>query len=388
MIDWEEIEEEVYRAARRALLSETIDEHREQLPKALLRRIGNWKFGGYGWTSPVNLMITACWTKWLLPSQDVCKIWAKNTANKLIPGGYSIRSYDERITVPLVSRLSIYHQFCSNNSGMQGTRAIEKTRSASRIERNMRLEQRVYFDLSLFAEIMNDINDLNPGQAKIAFQHFIAIGSKISKQRKLGLESLLAKNVNNQNDCVSVIHKALAEIGDPQFTVIVTAMCMKALAEHSTTLKGAKLKGIDGKKTGANARSNVPGDLWLEVDSLPVVACEVKDRSKTFGYEILSAVEDRYIKNPTLEKYLMVTGANIAIENRVLVSAEWTEKIAELNNQGLGVQVLTIRELIGFLSLLGPVDQTYIIGINTYLSKFADLKADTVAKWSNIIKQV
>ena len=387
MTDWAEIEEVVNKAAKEALHDCAAGNPAgPRLPAALRKRIEAWRFGQYGWTSPVNLMITACWTKWLIPKQDVCKIWAKSAGNEAIPGSYSIRTWDERITVPLVSKLGIYHQFCSNNSGMQGTRAIEKTRSAARLERNTRLEQRVLFDLSLFAEIMNDINDLSPQHARLAFQHFIQIGAKIADERKKGLLALREKKGKYGKNCEPLILRALEEIRDPQFVKIVAAACLQVLAKFSVVLAGAELKGVEGKKTGANARSNEPGDLWLELNKAPVLACEVKDSTKTFGHEILSAVEDRYAKNPSLEKYVMVTAADVAVEEGVLASEEWRAKIAELKDLGLSVQALTFQQLFGFLAIFAPIDATYIYLVNDYLAKSPDLKPDTVKQWASIIK--
>ena len=126
------------------------------LPTILKRNIDAWNFGGYGWTSPVNLLMTAAWVKHVDAPQDVCLIWARNTEGP-IPGGFSIRSMDEKFTVPLVNKYTIFNQFCSNNSGMQGSRALEKSKlreAGTRIERDSELGQRVSFDIVLFQTLI------------------------------------------------------------------------------------------------------------------------------------------------------------------------------------------------------------------------------------------
>jgi hypothetical protein len=387
MTCWTKIENAVDDAANDALSKWASGEPvGPRLPKNLWKHIDAWRFGEYGWMSPVNLMITACWTKWLFPTQDVCRIWARSGGNEEIPGSYSIRRYDERITVPLVAKLDIVNQFCSGNSGMQGTRAVEKTRSARRIERNMRLEQQVRFDLLLFAEIMNDINDLSAEQARLAFQHFIQIGAKIAGDREKGLLALGEKKGKYGENYEPLILRALAEIKDPQFVKVVAAACLQVLAKSSVLLAGAELVGVEGKKTSANARSNEPGDLWLEINKTPVLACEVKDSTRKFGHEILSAVENRYRKNTTLQNYVMVTAADVAVEDGVLASKEWREKISRLKACGLSVQALTFQQLLGFLVIFAPIDAAYINLINEYLVKSPDLKSGIVEQWTSIIE--
>ena len=124
------------------------------IPEKLLARLQGWEYGKYGHTSTVNLMITASWYKWLFPEQDVCKIWSRDHKKKVIEGGYGIRSVDEKYTVPLVNKTRIAEGFCSPNSGMQGSRAIEKMRGSLRIGRNTPIEQAVSFDMNLYFSIL------------------------------------------------------------------------------------------------------------------------------------------------------------------------------------------------------------------------------------------
>ena len=386
MKNWVEVEKRVARAAEESVRAYSLKKtFAGFIPKSLRARIDSWQFGHYGWTSPVNLMITACWIKWLYPSQDICKIWAKDAQNKPIPGSYSIRSFDERITVPLVSKLGVYYNFCSNNSGMQGTRAIEKTRVATRLNRNTKLDQRVLFDLSLFVNIMNDINDLRPNLAFRAFQYFIEIGCRKAGERKLKLEELKSQAYSKEGDIARAILTSLQEIKDPQFVKIIGVTLTSKLACYSNLFKGGQLFGAEGTKTGANARSKEPGDIWLEIKGEPILAVEVKDASKQFGFEILSAVEDRYNNNRHLAFYILLTAAESAVPEKVLSDKAWQTNIERLRRLGLKIHLTTFRNLLVLLSILGPIDASYIEAVNAYLSTSPDLKLNTLTQWKGII---
>ena len=99
---------------------------------ALLSNLNQWHWGSYGWVSPASLIFTATWRKYFFPNEDCCKIWAKDENNNPIEGGYSIRSEDEMITIPILAKYDLCTGYCSPNSGMQGSRAIEKMRSLKR----------------------------------------------------------------------------------------------------------------------------------------------------------------------------------------------------------------------------------------------------------------
>ena len=149
---------------------ESLEEIIENIPETLVSRINTWQFGSYGWTSPVNIMLTCAWYKWLNPLQDTCKIWAQDHQKNKIEGGFALRTLDEKYTVRIIAKLRIAKNFCSSNSGMQGTRAIEKMRGIGRIDRDTPLEQSVKFDMKLFQEILNDINECSSEEAKNVFK--------------------------------------------------------------------------------------------------------------------------------------------------------------------------------------------------------------------------
>lgn len=349
-------------------------------------RILRWQFGEYGWTSPVNLLITAAWTKWLHPDQDVCKIWAKDSKNNPITGGFSLRSADESFTVPLVCRLNIFPGFCSNNSGMQGTRAIEKARAACRIDRDTRLEQRVLFDLELFVNIMNDINDLKSEEAKFVFQYLIEQGYRKKLQIAKGKAALKGTEIDSRKNAYDLVIKAASLIHDPQFIKVLVGSCLDLIAKQTENFHDCTVEGIYDQKTGANARSLAPGDIWLSKNKSPVLGCEVKDASKEFGFEILSAVRERIKSNPTLTRYWLVTASETAIKHTVASDPEWSKQLREFRKSGCIISIFTFRALLALVDSLIHIDGILPDIITGHLVETSDLKNETIAKWNELIK--
>jgi len=358
----------------------------DQIPANLKRRIGEWKYGAYGWTSPVNLLITAAWVKALYPSQDVCMIWAKDGDGKAIAGGYSIRTLDEKITVPIVSRFDIWPDFCSNNSGMQGSRALEKARGASRVERNASLSQRVLFDLSLFANTLNDINELDAEKARAACQCFFEIGFHVKRKRDATLKILMASKAGGHKDVVGFVLDACETMRDPQFVRSVVAAVLVLMLKHQPQFRDATLKGIESKKTGADTQTTGSGDLWIEQNGFPSLAVEVKDNTKTFDFAILSAVNARLKNNPTLKTYFMITAAETALSIHVASDSQWNKQLDELRRGfGCAIVVMTLRDFLGIAACLLPIENELLNAISKCLGTTPDLKKETLSEWIRIL---
>ena len=356
------------------------------IPANLKQRIDKWKFGAYGWTSPVNLLITAAWVKALFPSQDVCMIWAKDGEGRPISGGYSIRTLDEKVTVPMVSRFDIWPDFCSNNSGMQGSRALEKARGASRIERNTSLAQKVVFDLSLFANIINDINELDVETSRAACQYLFEIGFHVKCKRDATLKALKASGTKHQANVIGFALAACNSMGDPQFVRAVVAAILVLMVKHHTVFHGSILKGIESKKTGADTQTRGPGDLWIESDEIPSLAVEVKDQSKTFDFAVLSAVKARLNNNPAVKTYFMITAAETAISSHVAGDAQWNKQLDEIRETfGCAVVVMTLRDFLGLSACLLPLEKELLNEISACLGIAPDLKKETLAAWVKMI---
>lgn len=94
------------------LIETTETYNKAKIPAALLNNVNKWRWGSYGWVSPASLMFTAAWRKYYYPEVDCCKIWASDENNHPIPGGYSIRSEDEAISIPLLAKYDLCDGFC------------------------------------------------------------------------------------------------------------------------------------------------------------------------------------------------------------------------------------------------------------------------------------
>ena len=81
------------------LIKDTTTYDKDNLPNQLLKDLAKWHWGSYGWVSPASLMFTVAWRKYYYPAVDCCKIWAADENNKPIPGGYSIRTEVESISI-------------------------------------------------------------------------------------------------------------------------------------------------------------------------------------------------------------------------------------------------------------------------------------------------
>ncbi|MDM7930895.1 hypothetical protein [Tabrizicola sp.] len=350
-----------------------------RLPNALVGRLRKWRYGAYGWISPVNLLITAAWYKWLNPQQDVCKIWATDHKSKPIPGGFAIRSNDEGYTVPLVSKTRIAAGFCSPNSGMQGSRALEKMRGAGRIDRDTPIDQSVSFDMPLFQNILNDINQCSSDEALDVLCLLLRIGIEIREEREAQKALLLGASVTQSASIGDVLTFARS-ISDPQFVRIIAAFF--AFPFVSTIFEDASLGGMDGAKTAADSQSKSPGDFWFATPSGQVIGAEVKDKSKQIGFEILQAIEARKANNPKMSHYLAISAAPSAVSEKNLADPFWRRNVESLRKQhGVNVICLSLDELAGLFVLSGGSMQDFLAQVTTQLTTTIDLKQDTIASW-------
>ena len=185
------------------LICQTTQETFEQaeMPQALRSNLDKWHWGSYGWVSPASLIFTATWRKYFYPHQDCCKIWAKDETNHPIEGGYSIRSEDESITIPLLA-----------NSGMQGSRAIEKMRNLKRLNTNFDNAQRT----------------------------IILIAKNIRKKR-LDANAALRQGTADTFSLLDFLNKT----ADPELTKCVAAACFDSIYKNN----GLSVGGVSDYKT-------------------------------------------------------------------------------------------------------------------------------------------
>ncbi len=294
------------------IVNETTTYDASKVPDAVVKNISKWQWGKYGWTSPVSLIITATWRKHFYPEIDCCKIWAQDEAKNPIEGGYSIRSEDESITIPVFAKYDLCNGFCSDNSGMQGSRAIKKMRNLKRLNVDFGQAQRTIFDLKLFALILNQINELTPEQALELLKYEIVTAKDI-RQKRIATNAALANQETKSFDLLDFLSKT----ADPELTKCVVAACLETLfSKHDM-----KLEGVSDYKTAADARAQKPGDLCLSSSDEYKIAIEVKDKSQTIDWENINRAKKILQKHTTVEDFIFV------LENR---SATVTTVIQEM----------------------------------------------------------
>lgn len=351
------------------------------------QRIDRWQFGAYGWTSPVNILMTAAWYKWIFPEQDVCKIWSRNKDGK-INGGFSIRNFDESYTVRFVTKYRLYNQFCSPNSGMQGTRALEKSRDHGRINRNTDLGQKVLFDIELFKNILNDINESDSGHARNIFNYFVEKALKVKERILNEMSNIPTANFDGNEKIKEIIFTAVYNFQDPQFVRVVVAALLENLILNVNRFRDCSLMGLGGSQTAADARARTPGDLWIEnSQGDPIIGCEVKDPTKSFGFDVLAAIQDRLNNNKTMKYYIGVTAARDAVKNDDAEDRQWDIMVAEYLSQGLSVLFYNLNQFYDYVDFLCDIDDSIIDMIKLILIDTKDLKVNTVQNWTDLLRE-
>jgi len=345
------------------------------LPESLKTLIEKWSYGVTGWTSPLNILLTASWYKWLNPKQDVCIIWSENGNGEPIPGGYSVRSYDEGFTVPLVTKHDLYKEFCSSNSGMQGARSLEKARGIGRINPNGEISQKVRYDLKLFAETLNEINRADAVLAKKVFQYYLLKATRLKVKRLEGLIKLQRLKPKTGTDSWLAVRQALNSAKDPQFVKTIAATCLHSISRNA----GYILGGLDSAMTGADARSGGPGDLHLSMNGEPRVGIEIKDASRKIGFSILSAVRERILNN-NLSQYMVIVDSQSQLEDEVREDPEWIRQIDAMRSSGCPVVILGLEQLWSIARVTAS-DAKLMEIVADLIPKTTSLKKGTADHW-------
>jgi len=345
-----------------------------KLPSELLRDVSKWQWGRYGWVSPASLMFTAAWRKYFYPNVDCCKIWASDENNSPIPGGYSIRSEDEAISIPLLAKYDLCEDFCSPNSGMQGSRAIEKMRTLKRLDTDFGTAQRTVFDLKLFASILNQTNNLNKEQLLELIKFYIFTAKEI-KQKRLAVNEALRVETAVSFDVLAI----LADTPDPELTKCVVAACLHALYQSP----GVTISGVDDFKTAADARAGKPGDLCVERDGIPLIAIEVKDKTQHIDWNNIERAK-RIIGNcPGLKSFVFVLESRDAATDRIVNEIVSSTQLK--TDKGSAISVMSLKAL---WNLASPIisDKEMINLISQNISNAPAIKPETKTKWLGILK--
>lgn len=356
------------------IIQETTQYDQAIIPSSLLADLGKWRWGSYGWVSPASLMFTAAWRKYYYPDVDCCKIWASDENNKPIPGGYSIRSEDESISIPLLAKYDLCEGFCSPNSGMQGSRAIEKMRTLKRLDRDFDNAQRTLFDLKLFASIMNQINELNHDQLLELIRFFICTAKNI-KEKRIATNEALVSGAKNAFDLLSV----LGETPDPEFTKCVVAACLQVIFEkHNITISG-----VDDYKTAADARARKPGDLTVERDGEPLLAVEVKDKTQHIDWQNIERAKRVIASHPELKGFVFVLESRDAATNSLINEMVKSAQLATADGK-----LISIMSLFSLYQIAAPIvtEEEMISITSRFLAAAPAVKPETKTIWLRHIK--
>lgn len=339
-----------------------------KIPDYLRRRLDAWKWGLTGWTSPANLIITAAWRKAFFPMDDCCRIWARDSDNQPIVGGYSVRTCDETVTVPVFSKFDLCTGFCSANSGMQGSRAIEKSRGVGRINRGLRLKQRTVFDSQLFSEILNDINDLSGRAAEEVLKYLIEIAYRAKAKRES------ANDILRSSPPALDLLRFCTDATDPELTKCITAACLDAIYGGMRL----ELLGVSDHKTAADNRALKAGDLTLVRDGKPLVAVEVKDRTRSVDWQNINSAKTIVTNFPSLIAFYFV------LESRNSVDPELVDEIArrELNGNSLGIPI-SFLSLPDLVAMAAPTKGYSFLVTRTadFVTQAPSIKPTTKERW-------
>lgn len=356
-----------------SLIAETDTCMEELIPAPLLSNINKWKWGSYGWVSPASLIFTAAWRKVFYPEEDCCKIWARDEQNQPIPGSYSIRSEDESISIPLLAKHDLCAGFCSDNSGMQGSRAIEKMRSLKRLNVDFDSSQRTVFDLKLFASILNQINDLKREQALEVLRVLILIAKGIREKRIQQLEALQEGGTNEID-----VFSFLGDTADPELTKCVTAACFDIIfSPHKCVVSG-----VEDYKTAADARAKKPGDLCIIYDEEPRIAIEVKDKTQSIDWNNIGRARKILIENESVRNFIFV------LERRGATASPVISDMFSAPKFGTGhydkISIVSLHDLYLLASSVTDVD-TIVRKVSEFMALAPAVKPETKDKWLRAI---
>lgn len=342
------------------------------IPQSLLNNIKKWKWGSYGWVSPASLIFTATWRKVYYPKEDCCKIWARDEHNRPIPNSYSIRSEDESITIPLLAKHGLCQGFCSDNSGMQGSRAIEKMRTLKRLDVDFDTSQRTVFDLKLFATILNQINSLTQEQALEVLRFLIFIAKENRKHRD-NQRVALQKQTSISVDILSFLEAT----ADPELTKCITAACYSViLGPH-----GCVVSGVDDHKTASDSRSKKHGDLCIICDDEPRIAIEVKDKTQNIDWNNIERAKKILDTNKYIRNFIFVLERRNATATPIIAEMFDTPKL--YNEPYKKISIISIFDLYLLASSIADI-KTITRIISNYIVIIPAIKPETKDSWIRI----
>jgi hypothetical protein len=358
------------------IIAETVNYDDTMIPASLASKIETWKWGSYGWVSPASLIFTAAWRKMYYPDEDCCKIWARDERNNPIPGGYSIRSEDESVSIPLLAKHGLCQGFCSDNSGMQGSRAIEKMRSLGRLNADFDATQRTVFDLKLFAGILNEINALDEEQAEEVLKLLIVIAKSIRTKRH-EQEKALFESSSETFDVMGFLDST----PDPELTKCIVAACLNIIFRPHE----CAIAGVEDYRTAADTRAEKPGDLCILYDDEPRIAIEVKDKTQSIDWNNITSAKRILDRVASVRNFIFVLEKTGATVEPVIAEMLGSEQLATPPCNK--ISIISVHDL--FLLASAVVDSSVIVQETAkYLAVAPAVKPETKDKWILLINEI
>jgi len=251
---------------------------------------------------------------------------------------------------------------------MQGSRAIEKSRGVGRINRGLRLKQRTVFDSQLFSEILNDINDLSGRAAEEVLKYLIEIAYRAKAKRES------ANDILRSSPPALDLLRFCTDATDPELTKCITAACLDAIYGGMRL----ELLGVSDHKTAADNRALKAGDLTLVRDGKPLVAVEVKDRTRSVDWQNINSAKTIVTNFPSLIAFYFV------LESRNSVDPELVDEIArrELNGSSLGIPI-SFLSLPDLVAMAAPTKGYSFLVTRTadFVTQAPSIKPTTKERW-------
>lgn len=355
------------------------------------KSIDKWASQKANHTSITNIIMTAAWVKWLDNKQNIQLMFVRDAGGQPIKGAFNGRTMDEKYTVPLISEFSIHTQYCSRNSGFQGSRKSENlnTDHIPSFSRDT-ISSKVRWDIDTCFDIIEGINKASHGEAKTIFAYLLEKGFTIKKKIIEEQESAKSTKIDTSNaNAYHILTLGISKVKDPQFH---KALVASLLIEKWGGNKKVSVRGLSGSKTSSDQQAGSPGDLWLEWNSVGEVieGIEVKDPTISFNFQHLAAAQDRISQHPEMRRYTLVTTGLTALPSHESISPiRWQIKITEIfHNYDTIVRTMTFADMlhdwrfsINYLKVIN--------GVTTLLSKgkIPDIKQGTLKKWLALIEQ-
>jgi hypothetical protein len=343
--------------------------------------IQRWPFGRYGYTAVTNLFLTASWYKWLDNNQDIRRCFVVDNTGAAVSSSYSGRGTDELHTVPLIAEFSLSQQFCSPNSGFQGSRKIENVKLPLILSNYNHLN--VGWDKDTFFEIIAQIENSSSSRACETFRYLLSIA--FTKQAELAAERMELLDIDLDHDELTayrILTEEIQNIRDPQFHKLVVG------AYYSlSTGEGVDVIGFEDSITGADARSGSAGDFSISVDGDIVEGVEAKDNTIQFTSTHINTARNRIMENETIMRYTMVTTGNQIISNAADINRIYALIDHIYRETGCLIRLTNIRVLLseswGEFAL-----SEYIQEISQPLGNenIPDIREGTLSSWMDLIQ--